>query len=82
MICDTCKGNGWIDNKQYYRYCSTNAYERGLEPRVKCKRCGGSGFVVGNLNEALNVLSVAINNKRGLTYSETKELFVFLRNGR
>lgn len=81
MICDTCKGKGWIENKQYNRYSSINAYERGIEPEIKCKRCGGSGFIVGNLNEALNILTVAINNKRGLTIRETKELFVFLRNG-
>lgn len=81
MICDTCKGTGWIDNKQYYRYCNAEAYDRGLAPQVKCKRCGGSGFLVSNLNEALNVLTVAIKNKKGLTPKETKELFVFLRNG-
>lgn len=81
MTCDTCKGNGWVDNKHYYQYGYAEAYDRGLEPRIKCKRCGGSGFIVGNLNEALNVLTVAINNRRGLTTRETKELFVFLRNG-
>lgn len=42
--------------------------------------CGGSGLLVGNLNEALNKLTIAINNRRGLTLIETKELFIFLRN--
>nr|DAV21942.1 MAG TPA: HTH-type transcriptional regulator [Caudoviricetes sp.] len=80
MKCDVCNGHGWIENKRYYQYSSAEAYERGIQPSTKCKRCGGSGFIIGNLNEALNKLTVAINDRRGLTLRETKELLIFLRN--
>lgn len=38
--------------------------------------------IIGNLNEALNKLTVAINDRRGLTLRETKELLIFLRNSK
>lgn len=80
MKCDVCNGSGYVENERYYQYSSAEAYERGIEPSHKCKRCGGSGLIVGNLNEALNKLTIAINNRRGLTPIEAKELFIFLRN--
>ena len=82
MKCDVCNRYGWIENKRYYQYSNAEAYERGIPPSLKCKRCGGSGSIIGNLNEALNKLTVAINDRRGLTLRETKDFLIFLRNAK
>lgn len=82
MRCDVCNGYGWIENKRYYQYSSAETYERGIKPSLKCKRCGDSGFIIGNLNEALNKLTVAINDRRGLTLREIKDFLIFLRNAK
>jgi len=80
MKCNECNGSGHIVNKQYYRYSQIESYERGIQSTIKCKQCNGSGFIIDNLNEATNVLEVAINTGKGLTLKQTKELLVFLRN--
>lgn len=80
MICDACHGNGYVDNPQYDRYGNVVAYERGISRTIRCKRCGGAGFFVGNVNEAIMLLKDAIHERRGLTTKETKQLLRILND--
>lgn len=82
MVCDVCKGRGLIDNKRYWKYGCSEAYERGLEPTIVCPRCKGSGFIIGvsNAREMWELLETAVNCNRGLTSKETKKLLTYLRN--
>lgn len=62
MKCEKCQGVGYVDNQQYYKYSHVEAYERGLESTIRCRSCGGSGFKIGNYNEAIESMQVMLNN--------------------
>lgn len=74
MKCDLCNGRGWIDNPRYYNVPSWQAYEDGIPTRLECKKCKGHGFILGNVEDAINLLDKAVADKRGLTETETKQL--------
>lgn len=80
MICPCCNGRGEVDNPAYDRYSPVEAYLNNIPSMKKCRSCNGSGFVIGNAIDAIKKLQNAIDNKRGLTLRETKELLVFIRN--
>ncbi len=80
MICDACNGKGYVDNPQYYRYSNAVAYENGIPTRIKCRRCGGEGYFVGNVKEAIDTLKTSIANRKGLTVRESKQLLRVLNN--
>lgn len=57
MICKKCNGNGYRNNPRYHG-CQDVGWH---EPRIKCRACEGSGFIVGSLKEVLDVLKVIRN---------------------
>ena len=50
------------------------AYERGYDIPIKCIKCGGSGFVLGNADEIIKALDIAIRNGQPLTLRELKQI--------
>lgn len=80
MICDACNGTGYIDNPQYDRYSHVEAYERGISSRIRCKRCSGDGYFIGNVKEAIDKLKESIVKRKGLTLKESKQLLRVLTN--
>lgn len=56
MKCEKCEGRGWITNVRYYDLGCAISYERNVQPTKKCKKCNGSGFIIGNINEVLEYL--------------------------
>ena len=53
MICCYCSGTGYIHNHKVDSMSDMDAYERDIPFRIKCRACGGSGFIIGNANEAI-----------------------------
>ena len=84
MICDNCDGKGYTSNPKLYQVPSWKAYEMGYDKPVKCKKCGGTGFIISNAKEVIEdlnqkkVQSLSINNyKRSL---QIKKAIESLRN--
>lgn len=80
MKCHICNGIGEVDNPRFYNRSCMDAYFAGIPTRIKCKHCGGYGFVINNINEIIPTLQMAVNDKRGLTAMETKQIFDTLNN--
>lgn len=66
MECDKCNGHGSIPNQKYYNHSSVVSYERGITVSVKCKKCNGTGYIIGNMKEALHDLNVLLNSESNL----------------
>lgn len=58
MKCPHCEGRGWKHNQRYYsakeRY--PTCYYLKYEPTVTCRKCKGTGFIIGNPKEVLEFL--------------------------
>ena len=56
MKCDKCDGVGWNDNPKYWdkRYDSYILHD----PRINCRKCKGTGYVIGNIKEVFGFLKV------------------------
>lgn len=78
MICDMCNGLGYHDNPKANRVSHVIAWERGYLEPIKCKKCGGSGFLLGNAQEVIDRLDVAIKSKTPLSLREIKQLRLIL----
>ena len=78
MICCYCSGTGYIHNPKVDSMSDMDAYERDIPFRIKCRACGGSGFIIGNANEAIEMLNVHLNNGQPLTIREIKQLKTIL----
>lgn len=78
MICDSCEGKGYITNPKLFNVPSWKAYEMGYDKPMKCKKCGGSGFILGNAEEIIKTLDIAIRNKKALSLRELKQLKLVL----
>lgn len=79
MICDRCKGRGYVYDPRLYDVPGWKAYEMGYTEPKKCRKCGGSGFVLGNAEEVMDLLTVAIKTKTPLTMREIKQLKLLLQ---
>lgn len=79
MICDKCKGKGYITNPKLYQVPSWRAYEMGYCNPIKCRKCGGSGFILGNAKDVMEMLNVSINTNTPLTMREIKQLKLLLQ---
>jgi len=58
MICENCKGKGWVDNSVYWKK-KENLHSSAYllhDPTIKCKKCHGSGYIIGNMNDILDFL--------------------------
>lgn len=74
MICENCKGKGYVDNPHLFQVPSWKAYEMGYDIHIKCVKCGGSGFILSNAEEIMRTLDIAIKNKRTLSIRELKQI--------
>lgn len=67
MICDNCSGKGYVTNPDLFNVPSWRAYEIGYDIPIQCSRWGGIGFVLGNADEIIKALDIAIRNRQSLT---------------
>ena len=78
MICCYCSGTGYVHNPKIDNISNLEAYEYNIPFQIKCRACGGSGFILGNANEATEMLNVHLNNAQPLTTREIKQLKTIL----
>lgn len=76
MKCDRCNGRGRVDNPRYWsgRYSCVEAWERGISPVIKCKKCDGSGYIIGCIDDIVDRLKVAANGGVAITQKEANEM--------
>ena len=76
MKCDRCNGSGRVDNPRYWsgRYSCVEAWERGISPVIKCKKCDGSGYIIGCIADIVDRLKVADNGGVAITQKEANEM--------
>lgn len=74
MVCPYCSGIGYVHNKKIDGMSNYDAFERDIPFQVKCKACGGSGFIVGNAKEAIKMLNTHIKDKEPMSVREMKQL--------
>ena len=79
MICDNCHGKGYCENPHLFHVPSYISYERGYDKLIQCRKCGGSGFLLGNANEVIDAIDVAIKTKEPLSIRRLKELKLILK---
>lgn len=79
MKCMYCNGMGYVHNEKVNSMSSYEAYVRDIPCRVKCKACGGIGFILSNADEVMNMIDIHINNKTSLTQRELKQLKIMLK---
>ena len=53
MKCAKCDGKGWYDNPKYPIPYGNWAGE----PTINCKKCKGSGYIIGNVKDVLDLLN-------------------------
>ena len=78
MICDMCNGKGWYENPKVNHVSNVIAWERGYTNPIKCRKCGGSGFLLGNADEIIKRLDFAIKTHTPLDMRELKQLKLVL----
>ena len=76
MKCVYCNGSGRVDNPRYWsgRYSCVEAWERGISPTIKCKKCDGSGYIIGCIADIVDRLKVAANGGVAITQKEANEM--------
>lgn len=74
MICPKCNGVGYVKNGHADKVASDIAWSWGYLDPIKCRVCGGSGFVLGNAHEIIERLNLAIKNKQPLSMREIKQI--------
>lgn len=79
MICDKCNGKGFYDNPKMYTVPNCIAWECGYTEPIKCRKCGGTGFLIGNAEEVIKAIDIAIKSKTPLTIRELKQLELVLK---
>lgn len=80
MICPVCNGVGKVDNPRFYSKPCWDAYESGIPTRIRCRHCGGYGYIIGDICEIIPALQMAVNDRRGLTAMETKQILSILND--
>lgn len=73
MICGKCNGRGVVPNLIYYRHSNSEAWEMGIPVTKPCERCGGSGYIIGNIGDIVERLRVAANGVT-ITKREAKQM--------
>jgi RecJ-like exonuclease len=58
MKCQKCEGKGWNDNEKYWKAKANihNDNYMRYEPSIKCSKCKGSGYIIGNVKDVLSFL--------------------------
>lgn len=75
MECPKCNGSGRVENPRYFngQYSCTEAWERGYDPSIKCRKCNGTGYIIGNISDIVNRLRAASNGVT-ITTREAKQM--------
>lgn len=68
MKCTKCKGRGWINNP---RFCGKDI--DCTSPTITCKRCGGTGYIIGNIHDVIERLESAANGDT-INQKEAKQM--------
>jgi len=78
--CDKCDGKGWKDNPKYWNAKAKYQTDWYLhyKTRVNCKTCKGTGYVIGDVMDAIDVLKVWKNNPNGITNKDFKQAIEIL----
>jgi len=76
--CEKCEGQGWKDNPRYWNMSATIAWERGIPSRINCRECKGTGYVIGDVKDAIDTLRAWKNNPQGITNKEFKQAIEIL----
>lgn len=79
MICDVCNGRGMVMNPRFYSSPSWKSYEMGYDIPIRCCKCGGTGFLIGNAKDAISVLNSSIKRNKPLSMLEIKQLKLLLQ---
>lgn len=58
MICEKCNGKGLVDNSVYWTKKLNLQSSSYLlhDPTIKCKKCHGSGYIIGNTKDVVDFL--------------------------
>lgn len=78
MICDKCNGKGFYENPHCRLVSNVVAWERGYTEPIKCRKCGGSGFLIGNANEVIEAIDFALNSRTNLSTRQLKQIKLVL----
>lgn len=78
MICDKCDGKGFYENPHCCLVSNVVAWERGYAEPIKCRKCGGSGFLIGNANEVIEAIDFALNSRTNLSTRQLKQIRLVL----
>jgi predicted methyltransferase len=58
--CDKCGGSGVVENPKYWnaknRYPNSDYYLQ-FDTSITCKKCNGSGYIIGKIKDVLQLLS-------------------------
>ena len=76
--CDKCEGNGWKDNPKYWNASRANDWYLQYPTRINCRACKGTGYVIGDVRDAIDILKVWKNNPQGITDKEFKQAIEIL----
>lgn len=74
-----CNCMGYVHNEKVDSMSSYEAYVRDIPHQIKCKACGGTGFILNNADEVMKIIDIHINNKTSLTQRELKQLKMMLK---
>ena len=74
MKCLKCNGYGYIRNPKRKTMSKTEAWESDCLNDIKCPVCGGSGFILGNYNEIMDLLNSLIKNNTHISVRELKQI--------
>ena len=74
MKCPKCCGTGYVDNPRYYRHSASWSWEHDIPPSIKCKKCNGIGYIIGNMEDIVERLKCAANGVT-ITPREAKQMY-------
>ncbi len=68
MICGKCEGNGW-----HYNSRNKGSWDFANPITISCKKCKGTGYVIGNPQDVVSLLKVFKNNRKAVTDKEIQD---------
>lgn len=74
MKCPICKGCGKVPNPKYFNHSPSWAWEHDIPTSLKCSKCKGSGYIIGNMTDIVERLKVASNGV-AITQREARQMY-------
>lgn len=78
MRCPVCNGVGMVDNPRYYKHPNWYNYDNEIPSTIRCRHCDSYGFIIGKISDIIPALQTTVDEKRGLTAKETKQILTTL----